>query len=173
MGIQQTIFMKLPETITEKEFLENLKKVKDNKLKLAFSLGFYQCMRISEALNLKREDINLNTNFIHIKQSKGKKDRIIPIMSLIRPKLRYLPINIGKRWLQKIIKKYFGNIKFHTLRHSGATFYLNDKNIDIRFIQQLLGHSRLNTTQIYTHINPKQLQNAFTKAWEFTEKANK
>lgn len=55
-------------------------------------------------------------------------------------------------------------IHFHTLRHSGATFYLN-KGMNLREVQQLLGHSRIDTTTIYTHINPSDLQNKFKELW--------
>ena len=80
----------LPSTISESEFLEGIKKVKRPKLKLAFYLGFYQCMRVSEIVNLKPENINMNTGFIHIKQAKGNKDRDIPIMPPVKHGLRHL-----------------------------------------------------------------------------------
>lgn len=156
---------KIPTTITEDEFMQGLKKVSNIKLKLAFMLGFYQCMRVSEVMKLRPEDVNLNTGFIHIKQAKGSKDRSVPIMQPVRRGLKHLPIGLSKRSLQRHIKKYWPNLKFHSLRHSGATFYLNEKDIDIRFIQQLLGHSRLDTTQIYTHVAPKQLKNRFDDIW--------
>ena len=156
---------KIPKTITESEFLEKLKGVQDKKLKLAFMLGFYQGMRVSEVVNLKLENIDKERGFIHIIAGKGNKDRDIPIMSPVKAGLKYLPLDIGVRWLQKLSIRYFG-VKFHTFRHSGATFYLNEKKIDIRQIQQLLGHSRLDTTQIYTHVNPSQLKTAFEEAWK-------
>jgi len=160
--------LKIPETITEEEFKKILKATKRIKLKTAFLLGFYECMRVSEVINLKPEDINTETGFIHIKQAKGKKDRQIPLMPEIKHYLRYLPIEISRQGLHKAIKvkaKKILNrdIYFHTLRHSGATMYLNDRGIDIRFIKEFLGHSRLSTTQIYTHVNPTQLKSAFEK----------
>jgi len=156
---------KLPKTISEKEFTDIIKTVKNKKIRLAFVLGFYQCLRISEVINLKEENIDKDRGFIHIKAGKGNKDRDIPIMLPVKQGLKHLPMNIGIRALQKQIKKYWLDIHFHTLRHSGATFYLNEKKIDIRIIQQLLGHSRLDTTQIYTHVNPTQLKNAFSEVW--------
>ena len=138
------------------------------KLKAAFMLGFYQAMRVSEVINLEKEDVNTLTGFIHIKQSKGKKDRQIPVMKEIEYYIRYLPIKISRQGLHKAIKtkakKILGkDIHFHTLRHSGATMYLNDRGIDIRFIKDFLGHSRLSTTEIYTHVTPIQLKKAFEK----------
>lgn len=155
---------KIPITITEEELKLIIKNTKSKKHKAAFMLGFYEGMRISEVLNLNKGDVS--NGFIHIKQSKGKKDRDIPLMDEVIHYLRYLPIGISRQALHKAIKKkgkevLNKDIYFHTLRHSGATYYLNERNVDIRFIQTFLGHSRLDTTQIYTHINPVQLKNAF------------
>ena len=154
----------LPKTISENDFLETIKKVTNPKYKLAFMLGFYCGLRVSEVVNLKAENIDPN-GFIHILAGKGKKDRDIPIMKPVESGLKHLPIGIGDRGLQKAIKRYFPELHFHSLRHSGATMYLNDKKLDIRQIQQLLGHSRLDTTQIYTHISPSQLKDAFAEVF--------
>lgn len=161
---------KIPETISEEELIILLKGVKKNKIKAAFVLGFYQCLRVSEVINLKKEDVNMEAGFLHVKQGKGKKDRHIPIMKPTLFYLRYLPIDVTRQALHKSIVMYSNKLlkkklHFHTLRHSGATYYLNEKGIDIRFLQELLGHSRLDTTQIYTHVNPKQLKNVFEGAW--------
>ena len=163
--------IKIPETITEEEFLKLLKATKKNRLKTAYTLGFYQCLRVSEVISLKKSDIDMERGFLHIKQGKGKKDRHVPIQPPVKFCLRYLPIDVSRQALHKSIstssEKVLGKkLHFHTLRHSGATFYLNDKQVDIRHIQELLGHSRLSTTQIYTHINPQQLKSAFENAWK-------
>lgn len=157
---------KLPDTITEQEFKEILKKTRLKNHKIAFVLGFYQCMRVSEIVKLKKENVDVNRGFIHIKQAKGSKDRDIPIMNETIRYLRYVPVGIGPRALQRAIRRVAKrsinkSIKFHTLRHSGATYYLNERKIDIRNIQGLLGHSRLDTTQLYTHISPESLKKAF------------
>ena len=161
----------LPKTIEEKEFLEILSKTKDKKLRLAFSLGFYNCLRVSEVKNLRSQDVDKERGFLHLKQAKGNKDRDVPIMAPVKKGLRYLPIDCSIRTLQRAIKKagkdYIGkDIHFHTLRHSGATHYLNKGAVDIRHIQTLLGHSRLTTTEIYTHVTPNALKDVFTKMWE-------
>jgi integrase/recombinase XerD len=161
--------LKIPEVISEAEFNQLLKAAKKNELKAAFRFGFYQGMRVTEVISLNKEDVNIETGFIHIRQGKGCKDRQIPIRDEVIHYIRYLPINYTRQGLHKAIrtlslKVLNKDIHFHTLRHSGATYYLNDKGVDIRFIQQFLGHTRLSTTQIYTHINPQQLKNAFDNA---------
>jgi len=156
--------LKLPDTITEKDVLEMIKAANSQKHRTAIRLGFYQGMRIGEVVNLKPEDVDMQRGLIHIRQSKGGKDRIIPILRGAKHTLRNLPIGVGPRALQRAVNrisvKALGKrIKFHTLRHSCATWML-DKGKDSRFIQQFLGHSRIQTTQIYTHVNPVSLKNA-------------
>lgn len=158
---------KLPKTINETEFLNIIKKIKNQKHKLAFMLGFYQCMRVSEVIHLKHENIDKDRSFIHIIAGKGNKDRDIPIMKPLQRGFNNLPINLTRQALHYAVKRYFGpDIHFHTLRHSGATFYLNEKKIGLRQLQQLLGHSRLDTTQIYTHISPTDLKQSFEEIWK-------
>ena len=159
---------KLPETLTEDELQQILKATTKKHHKLAFALGFYQCLRVSEVVNLKPEHIDKGQKIIRIKEGKGQKDRNIPIAPEVLRGLRYLPLNCGVRALQikfkaisnKIINK---DLHFHCLRHSGATHYLNVKNWNIRQVQQFLGHSSLQTTQIYTHVSPQELVN---KMWD-------
>jgi len=152
---------KLPETITEEELIRILKRSKPHH-KIAFALGFYQCMRISEIVNLKKEHIDMGRKLLYIKQAKGRKDRHIPIAPEVVGGLRHIPLKIGVRALQvafkqkakKVLKK---NLHFHLLRHSGVTHYLTKKKWSTSQVQQLAGHSKITTTQIYTHINPTHL----------------
>lgn len=158
---------KLPETITEKELIEILKNTKHKHHQLAFALGFYQCMRVSEVVNLLPENVDKGQKIIRIKQSKGKKDRNIPIAPQVMNGLKHLPIKCGVRALQiafnrksmDVLKK---SLNFHVLRHSGATYYLNVKKWNLREVQVFLGHARISTTEVYTHINPQQLMD---KMW--------
>lgn len=156
---------KLPETVDEAKFLEGIKTVKKSRVKLALMLGFYQCLRVSEVAKLKPEDVDRGRGFLHILQAKGAKDRDVPIMKPVWKGLRHLPIGKHIRTLERWSQKHFG-IKFHALRHSGATYYLNEKKVDIRHLQQLLGHSNLSTTQIYTHVTPENLRGAFEEVWK-------
>lgn len=160
--------LKLPETISEAEFLERLKAVERPKTKLAFLLGFYQCMRVSEVVKLQPADVDRERGFLHILAGKGNKDRDVPIAPPVEKGLKHLPIGKGSRTLERWAKRFIG-LKFHALRHSGATFYLNQKKRDIRHIQQFLGHSRLSTTQIYTHVTPAELKEAFGGIWNNNE----
>jgi integrase/recombinase XerD len=156
---------RIPETLTEKEFLSLLKTCKKREKLLAYSLGFYECMRISEIRNLQPENIDFGRKMIMIKAGKGDKDRNIPIapeILKIRGFKDMLPIKIGIRALEIDFKKqckklYDRDLHFHCLRHSGATHYLNVKQWNTRQVQQFLGHARIATTEIYTHVTPNDL----------------
>jgi len=159
---------KIPETITEEEFLKILRATKKKHHRLAFILGFYGCMRISEIVNLQPENIDRGQRIIRIKQAKGNKDRNIPIPPQAVRGLSHLPIKCGIRALEiayknKSLKVLSKDTHFHTLRHSGATYYLNVKGWSTRQVQQLLGHSKIQTTEIYTHVTPQVL---IEKMWE-------
>ena len=161
--------MKLPEVITEQELQSILKVTKKPKHKLAFALGFYQCMRVSEVVNLLPENIVKGQKLILIKQAKGNKDRNIPIAPEVMNGLKHLPIGVGIRALQKSFKKYLKialdreDLHFHSLRHSGITHYLTKKRWSSLEVQRLAGHSKIATTEIYTHISP---ENLVDRMWE-------
>ena len=162
----------IPTTISEEELIKIVtsKGIKKHH-KLAFLLGFYQCLRVSEVVKLERDNIDIKEHVIHIKQAKGKKDRDINIIKPLKMNpltmvyaLNKLPVGIGvraleiafKSWGKRVLNK---DIHFHTLRHSGATWLLNKKRWDIRQVQKFLGHSKIQTTEIYTHVNASDLVN--------------
>ena len=144
-------------------------------------------MRVSELVNLKVSDIDFNEDVIRV-MGKGSKERIVPINETSERALKiyinehrnfllktndsdYVFINnFGKRISRvgffKIIKalcKENGidkNVSPHTLRHSFATHLLNN-GADLRIIQELLGHSNLTTTQIYSHLSNMKLKNDY------------
>jgi len=159
--------IKLPDTISEEELLKIVKVTRLPKHKLAFMLGFYQAMRVSEIAKLRIEDVDRNSKLLHLKQAKGHKDRNIPIAPEVMKGLKHLPCgndtkDNGIRSLQYAFTKYsklaLGNsLNIHILRHSGITHYLTKKKWNTLQVQRLAGHSRSSTTEIYTHIKPEDL----------------
>ena len=162
---------KIPQVISEEELIQILNATKKDNHKLAFLIAFYQAMRLNEVVNLKQENIDKQQHLIMIKQGKGNKDRHIPIIKPLKlnPKsilyaLNKLPVGCGDRALQIAFKNKAKEVldkdlHFHTLRHSGATWLLNKKKWDIRQVQRFLGHSKLQTTEIYCHVSPQDLIN--------------
>jgi len=142
-------------------------------------------MRVSEAVNLKKDNVNLDIGFLRC-VGKGDKERVIPLgkkaitsinryLETARPKFlknkesEFLFISrfgkkISRQSFWKILKKYAKlarikkPIKPHILRHSFAT-HLLEHGADLRSVQEMLGHSNISTTQIYTHINKDRLKN--------------
>ena len=131
---------------------------------------------MSELVNLKKEDFNLEEKTGWVRKGKGKKDRLFKISDSLsnqlakfmkkHPENKYVFSKekpLTTRNIQKIVKKAALKAEInkkvtpHTLRHSFAT-HLLEQGTDIRLIQVLLGHSNLNTTQLYTHVSQEQLK---------------
>ena len=157
---------KIPETITEEELIKIVKATKKKKHRLAFMLGFYQAMRVSEVVNLTTEDVDYNRRLLLIKNAKGGKDRNIPIAPQIFRGLKHLPIKVGIRALQKSFKNKVNRLKldprlhFHSLRHGFATRAI-ERGIPLNQVQLSLGHSSVKTTSIYIQANPKDMLKSF------------
>ncbi len=169
----------LPTVLTKKEVRALFNAAKNFKSRLILKLLYSSGLRVSELTKLKYEDINLDENSGTVRQGKGKKDRmfilsheIIEDLKIFQKKQEktkgYIFINnknqpISTRNIQKIIKNYAKkadinkNVTPHKLRHSFAT-HLLEAGTDIRMIQELLGHSNLQTTQIYTHVSREQIK---------------
>jgi len=163
---------KLPQVIDAQFILDKLSKIENLKHKSILTLTFSVGLRVSEIINLKIEDIDSKRMIIHIKNAKGRKDRIVPLSSNVLELLRiyyleYKPeeyIFNGQnsnqysiKSCQNIFKKYInpkGHI--HTLRHSCFTNLL-ENGTDLRIIQKIAGHSSSKTTEIYTHVSNQTL----------------
>jgi len=167
---------KLPRVLSKEQIRNIIENIKNKKHKLMIQILYSGGLRASELINLKPEDINIDRNVIFVDQGKGSKDRITLLSKSIKEYLfKYLLENkpvkylfetnfkdkYSTRTVQKILeinsKQAIGiKIKPHTLRHSFATHLLED-GVDIRYIQKLLGHKNLQTTQIYTHVANAEL----------------
>lgn len=163
---------KLPKFLTRDEIKKILDATENIKHK-AILMTIYSCgLRLSELLELQISDIKVKEKLLLIRQSKGNKDRLMVVSAKLLNVLRdyykiYQPKNYlfegknsekySERSVQQILKsslKKAGVItpaSVHTLRHSYAT-HLLENGIDIRIIKDLLGHSNIKTTEIYTHI---------------------
>jgi len=159
---------KLPKVIDHNHIISQLDKIQNLKHKSILSLAYSVGLRVSEIINLKIQDIDSKRMIIHIKNAKGKKDRIVPLSQNILLLLReYYKQRKPKEYLfngqnsnqysiqscQKLYKIYIDkNSSIHTLRHSSFTNLL-ESGLDLRIIQKLAGHNSSKTTEIYTHVS--------------------
>jgi len=166
---------------TVEEFRAILKAEKRNNYKLAYVLGFGSGLRLSEIVGpapnsnqdikpLMPEQVNLNNKQIKV-FGKGGKERITtinPLFPLRESMIKLLPLHIERRTIQKafgrtterVLKR---KLHFHSLRHGFGNHMVNDRGLPLPMVQGFLGHSRLDTTGIYTKANPVQ---AINKVWE-------
>ena len=163
---------KLPRVIQGEFIKTKLSQIKNIKHRAILTLTYSIGLRVSEVTSLKIEDIDSKRMLIHIKNAKGKKDRIVPLSLTVLELLRdYFKEYRPKEYLfngqnslqysigscQKIYKKYIDkNSSIHTLRHSSFTNLL-ESGTDLRVIQKIAGHSSSKTTEIYTHVSNKML----------------
>lgn len=177
---------KLPKVITFEEInmilSENLNKLEKVILELLYGCG----LRVSELVNLKINDIDISAKYLQC-TGKGSKERIVPVGSkalhaikmylkerdFILQKTRKTSKNLllnpdGKNvnrqevytFIHKLGGKINKSISPHTLRHTFAT-HLLENGADLRVVQELLGHSDVSTTQLYTHISKKRLKEVY------------
>ena len=179
--IPQTLSLNEVDALLSQPDLRDRQGIRDRAiLETLYATG----MRVSEAVNLKKDAVNLDVGFLRC-IGKGNKERVIPLgkkaitslkryLEVSRPSLakkkecEHLFLNrsgnkISRQSLWKIIKKYAllarikKPIKPHILRHSFAT-HLLERGADLRSVQEMLGHSNISTTQIYTHVNKDRLK---------------
>ncbi len=164
----------LPKYLNPDTIMKNLELIDDSKLlglrDRAIILFLYATgVRVSELLTIKKNDID--ENWVKVIYAKGSKQRIIPIAAIaidalndylnkLEKKSDYLFLNykgtpLSRISVFKITKKYY-NVSPHTFRHSYATSLILG-GADLMVVSELLGHSNIETTQIYTHIQQKHL----------------
>lgn len=187
---------KLPQTLSvavinrfldsfdEKDFLG----IRDH---LIFEILYGTGLRSNELINLEDKDIDVGNRILKITKGKGRKERIVPFSHKVKDLLvRYIEIRdsrikkncnnlivskngkqLDNRMVRRIVKKRIkdfaemSSISPHTLRHSFATHMLNS-GADIRFVQELLGHSSISTTQIYTHTSVERLIDVYNSSFK-------
>ena len=159
---------KLPRVIDGEFIKEKLSKIENIKHKGILSLTYSVGLRVSEIVNLKIEDIDSKRMLIHIKNAKGRKDRLVPlsqnVLNLLREYYKQFKPNeylfngqnsnkYSIQSCQRLYKIYIDkNSSIHTLRHSSFTNLL-ESGTDIRIIQKIAGHNSSKTTEIYTHVS--------------------
>jgi len=170
---------KIPTVLTKDEVKTLLNSVGNKKSKLIISLLYACGLRVSELTNLKTENLNFEEKIGHVRQAKGRKDRVFNIPVFLDADLRKQVAqqnsndedyifsgpngSLSSRNIQKLVEKaakiaqLSKRVHPHTLRHSFATHLLED-GVDIRLIQVLLGHASISTTELYTHISTGQIK---------------
>lgn len=170
---------KLPIVLSRNEIQKILEVIKNEKHNLMIALAYSAGLRVSEIINLKIKDINLEELTIHLKGAKGNKDRITIFPEKLKEKIIEIIAlrdkkdfvfaserggRLTERTAQKVFEKALNDAKigkdatFHSLRHSFAT-HLLENGVDVRYVQELLGHANIRTTQIYTKVTNPMLKN--------------
>ncbi|MBO8161275.1 MAG: tyrosine-type recombinase/integrase [Thermosipho sp. (in: Bacteria)] len=176
---------KIPDFLTEEEvkkLIESFDEENELKNKTAISLLYYGGLRISELCNMRVSDISFIPPFLRVQMGKGRKDRLVPLPDKVVPLLQkyidsfkpklYLFENGNKhvhpstvfRWVKEGVKRagIKKDVHPHTLRHSYAT-HLIRKGVNIKVVQELLGHTNLSTTSIYLHVADQEKFDAVRK----------
>lgn len=169
---------KLPTVLSKEEVKKIIESTNNTKHRLVLKCLYGMGLRVSEVVDLERKDIDFERGMVKIVAAKGNKDRYVMLPNELRNELQsYIVLEQPKKYLFagrkskytiKSVQKVFEyaakkagikkDVSCHTLRHSFAT-HLLEQGIDIRYIQALLGHSKLQTTQIYTHVANHKLRN--------------
>ncbi len=172
----------LPTVLTKDEVNLLINSIQNPKHKLMIKLLYSAGLRVSELVNLKKEDLNFVNNVGFVRKGKGNKDRLFIIAETIKEELKEFAeaqnyennkfifkgqsenTHLSTRSIQETIKsatkkaKICKNIHPHTLRHSFATHLIENGN-DLMSVQSLLGHSSPETTMVYVHTASSRLIN--------------
>ena len=170
---------KLPVVLSRLEIEKIIDSIENGKHELLISLSYGAGLRVSEAVNLKVRDVNLDELTIHLKGAKGNKDRLTIFPEKLKADLSELMAlqhgneyvfsserggKLTERTAQKVFENALKkahiqkNATFHSLRHSFAT-HLLENGVDVRYVQELLGHQNIRTTQLYTKVTNPNLRN--------------
>lgn len=169
---------KIPEVLTKDEIKSLIDSTDNLKSKLIIKFLYSTGLRVSELINLKLKDLSLEKKEGWVRKGKGSKDRFFKLSDILLEDLNKYVLTLndketylfpGKnntltpRNIQKIIERSAKKANIgkraspHKLRHSFAT-HLLESGVDIRYIQALLGHSSISTTEIYAHVSGEQLK---------------
>ncbi len=184
----------LPKTISVEETLLLLKTPDNLRDRLILFLLYGTGMRVSELSNLDLGCIDIDNRMLRIIGGKGNKDRLIPLPDVLIPILEEYMVKrrtdvsssalilnrsgkrLTSRSIQRLVKKYREQADLndkkltpHTLRHAFATHLLANA-VDIRVIQELLGHASLSTTQLYTHVSLAHLRKSYDLGHPLSER---
>jgi len=175
---------RLPVVLNKSEVANIINQITNIKHKIIIKLIYGCGLRVGELCNLTIADVDSKRFRLHIRKAKGYKDRYVPITQNIIDELRkyylkYMPKEylfeglshdkkVSVPYSQSSIRSIFKRackkariqkkVKLHSLRHSYAT-HLMEHGVDLRYIQTLLGHSSSKTTEIYTHVSQRKLEN--------------
>lgn len=173
---------RLPVVLSNSEIMDIIRTSQNLKHRLILSLAYGAGLRVSEVANLRVCDLDFHSKIITVRQGKGGRDRITLLPGALEEELKsfigrrirsdfpeknYLfPSQMGGKLSTRALQKIFLNLirktyiskpaTFHSLRHSFAS-HLIENGVNLRYVQELLGHKSITTTQLYTHVSREGL----------------
>lgn len=151
----------LREVYLSKDEIRKLAEAQGNEqVKAAIYIAAYTGLRSSEILALT--DADIKGGVIHVRTSKSGKPRMVPVVPIVRRWLGHLPIGVHASTLSHAVSRTMPGVRFHDLRHSCASLLLA-ASVDLYTISKILGHSSIQMTQRYSHLETKALKRAMNK----------